>query len=45
MELNTVPAALATRVPTLRLAVGIEEIEWKRDTVVRGPAELPVAWS
>jgi cytochrome P450 len=45
LELTTVLAALATRVPSLRLAVGVEEIEWKRDTVVRGPAELPVAWS
>jgi cytochrome P450 len=45
MELNTVLAALATRVPTLRLAVGVSEIEWKRDSVVRGPVELPVAWS
>jgi cytochrome P450 len=45
MELNTVLAALATRVPTLRPAVPIEEIEWKRDSVVRGPVELPVTWS
>jgi cytochrome P450 len=45
MELTTVLAALATRVPGLRLAVPVEEIEWKRDTVVRGPVELPVAWS
>ena len=45
MELTTVLAALATRVPALRLAVPFREIEWKRDTVVRGPAELPVAWS
>ena len=34
-----------TRVPGLRLAVPVGEIEWKRDTVVRGPVELPVAWS
>jgi len=45
MELTTVLGALATRVPALRLAVALPEIEWKRDTVVRGPAELPVAWS
>jgi cytochrome P450 len=45
MELNTVLAALATRVPALRLAVPVEEIEWKRDSVVRGPVELPVTWS
>jgi cytochrome P450 len=45
MELNTVLAALATRVPTLRLAVPVADIQWKRDSVVRGPVELPVAWS
>jgi cytochrome P450 len=45
MELNAVLAALATRVPALRLAVPVEEIEWKRDSVVRGPVELPVTWS
>ena len=45
MELTTVLRALATRVPTLRIAVPADEIEWKRDSIVRGPAELPVAWS
>lgn len=45
MELTAVLSALATRVPRLRLAVPVSEIEWKRDSVVRGPAELPVAWS
>ena len=45
MELTTALRALATRVPTLRIAVPADEIEWKRDSIVRGPAELPVAWS
>ena len=45
MELTTVLGALATRVPSLRLAVPLAELEWKTDSVVRGPAELPVAWS
>jgi cytochrome P450 len=45
MELTAVLAALAIRVPGLRLAVPVSGIEWKRDTVVRGPVELPVAWS
>ncbi|MFC3738868.1 cytochrome P450 [Paractinoplanes deccanensis] len=45
MELTTVLRALATRVPALRIAVPLEEIVWKKDSVVRGPAELPVAWS
>jgi cytochrome P450 len=45
MELTTVLGALATRVPTLRIAVPLEDVVWKKDSVVRGPAELPVAWS
>ncbi|MEV4703101.1 cytochrome P450 [Actinoplanes sp. NPDC049316] len=45
LELTTVLGALARRVPALRLAVPLEEIVWKKDSVVRGPAELPVAWS
>ncbi|MEV4343166.1 cytochrome P450 [Actinoplanes sp. NPDC049596] len=45
MELTTVLRALATRVPALRLAVPLEDVVWKKDSVVRGPAELPVVWS
>ncbi|MBL7259759.1 cytochrome P450 [Paractinoplanes lichenicola] len=45
MELTTVLGALARRVPTLRLAVPFEQIEWKKDSVVRGPVDLPVVWS
>jgi cytochrome P450 len=45
MELTTVLGALARRVPTLRIAVPLEEIVWKKDSVVRGPVDLPVAWS
>lgn len=45
MELTTVLGALATRVPTLRIAVPLEDVIWKKDSVVRGPAELPVTWS
>jgi cytochrome P450 len=45
IELTTVLRALAERVPTLRIALPLAEIEWKKDSVVRGPAELPVAWS
>jgi cytochrome P450 len=44
MELVTVLRALAVRVPTLRLAVPLRDIVFKQDSVVRGPAELPVAW-
>jgi cytochrome P450 len=45
MELTTVLRALATRVPTLRIAVPLADLVWKKDSVVRGPVELPVAWS
>lgn len=45
LELTTVLGALATRVPTLRIAVPLEDVVWKTDSVVRGPAELPVTWS
>lgn len=45
MELATVLGSLAARVPSLRLAVPLAEIAFKRDTVVRGPAALPVTWS
>jgi cytochrome P450 len=45
MELTTVLGAPARRVPALRIAVPLEEVVWKRESVVRGPAELPVAWS
>jgi cytochrome P450 len=44
MELTTVLGALATRVPSLRLAVPLQEISFKQDSVVRGPVELPVTW-
>jgi cytochrome P450 len=45
IELTTVLGALARRVPALRIAVPAEEIVWKKDSVVRGPVELPVSWS
>ena len=45
MELTTVLRALATRVPTLRIAVPLADVVWKKDSVVRGPVELPVVWA
>lgn len=45
MELATVLGQLAARVPSLRLAVPLADVDWKSDSAVRGPAELPVAWS
>ncbi|GAA3438480.1 cytochrome P450 [Kutzneria kofuensis] len=44
LELTTVLATLPRRVPSLRLAVPQEEIRFKTDTTVYGPAALPVAW-
>jgi len=44
LELSTVLAVLPRRVPSLRLAVRLEDIEFKTNTVVLGPAALPVSW-
>jgi cytochrome P450 len=44
MELITVLRGLATRVPSLELARPLPEIEFRTDSVVRGPVELPVVW-
>lgn len=44
LELATVLATLPRRVPSLRLAVPLTEIEYKKDTSVYGPVTLPVEW-
>ena len=44
MELVAVLRSLALRVPSLRLARPLSEIEFKTDSVVRGPVALPVTW-
>ncbi len=44
LELATVLATLPRRIPSLRLAVPFDEIEFKKDTVVFGPVTLPVTW-
>ncbi|MFE7571795.1 cytochrome P450 [Streptomyces sp. NPDC057539] len=44
LELRTVLETLLRRIPSLRLAVPFEQIEFKTDTVVTGPAALPVTW-
>jgi cytochrome P450 len=36
--------ALLKRIPTLRLAVGVEELSFKRESTNYGVAELPVTW-
>lgn len=45
LELNVALEQLTRRVPTLRLAVPADDVEWNRDTPIRRPAALPVAWS
>ena len=44
MELTAVLATLPRRIPSLRLAVPLDEIEFKEETVILGPARLPVTW-
>jgi len=44
LELATVLGTLARRIPSLRLAVPLAEIKFKTDSIVRGPAALPVTW-
>jgi cytochrome P450 RapN len=44
MEMQMAVTSLVTRVPTLRLAVPADEVEWKTDRLIRGVRSLPVAW-
>jgi cytochrome P450 len=44
LELSTVLATLPRRVPSLRLAVPFDEVEFKTETAVCGPVTLPVSW-
>ncbi|MGW4239966.1 cytochrome P450 [Streptomyces sp. NPDC004749] len=44
MELQVVYSTLYRRIPTLRLATGLEKIPFKHDGSVYGVYELPVAW-
>jgi cytochrome P450 len=44
VELQEVFARLHQRIPTLRLAVPFEEIEFKNDALVYGVRALPVTW-
>ncbi|WP_405162078.1 cytochrome P450 [Nocardia sp. NBC_01499] len=43
-ELQVVYRTLYRRIPTLRLAVALDEVEFKHDMVVYGVHELPVTW-
>jgi cytochrome P450 RapN len=44
MEMQMAVTSLVTRIPTLRLAVPADEVEWKTDRLIRGVRSLPVAW-
>ncbi|GAB2803248.1 cytochrome P450 [Actinoallomurus bryophytorum] len=44
VELQVVYGTLYRRIPTLRLAVPLEEIRFKHDMLVYGVHELPVSW-
>ncbi|MFE9577317.1 cytochrome P450 [Nocardia sp. NPDC006044] len=44
LELQVVYRTLYRRIPTLRLAVALDEVEFKHDMVVYGVHELPVTW-
>ncbi|TCC30477.1 cytochrome P450 [Kribbella sindirgiensis] len=44
IELQTVLTQLAERLPALRLAVDIGDLELRRDTLTGGLTELPVRW-
>ncbi|MGW6277404.1 cytochrome P450 [Kribbella sp. NPDC055071] len=44
VELEEVFSRLYTRIPTLRLAVPFEDLEYKNNTLVYGVTSLPVTW-
>jgi cytochrome P450 len=44
LELQEVYTRLFTRIPTLRLAVPFEEIDYRENTLVYGVTALPVTW-
>ena len=44
IELHAVFSQLASRFPTMRLAVGVEELTLRPDTLFGGLTALPVRW-
>ncbi|MEU7140890.1 cytochrome P450 [Nocardia sp. NPDC046473] len=44
IELQVVYRTLYRRIPTLRLALGLDEVEFKHDSIIYGVHELPVTW-
>jgi pentalenolactone synthase len=44
VELHAVLPELARRFPTMRLAVPVEQLRWRRDQITGGFAEIPAIW-
>jgi nocardicin N-oxygenase len=44
VELRAAYEGLLRRLPDLRPAVDVSEIEWKQGLLTRGPVALPVTW-
>ena len=44
MQLQVVLTQLVARFPTMRLAVGVDELRLRQDTLVGGLVQLPVTW-
>jgi cytochrome P450 len=44
MEMQVAIGRLVDRIPTLRLAVDPADLEWRTDSIQRGPTSLPVTW-
>ncbi|WP_433336480.1 cytochrome P450 [Spirillospora sp. CA-294931] len=43
-ELQIAFATLLARLPGLRLAIPFEDLDWRKEGMIRGPRSLPVTW-
>jgi cytochrome P450 len=44
LELRVLLSTLVRRLPGLRLAISADDVEWRRDGLLRGVSTLPVTW-
>jgi cytochrome P450 len=44
LELRVLLSTLVRRLPGLRLAISADDVEWRRDGLLRGVSSLPVTW-
>ncbi|OAR24935.1 hypothetical protein A8W25_16655 [Streptomyces sp. ERV7] len=44
MQLEVILSTLLRTAPDLRLAIGPEQVRWRRGSINRGPETLPLAW-